>query len=134
MDGQRFDAVTRALAGGHGRRAFLRGLLGGAAAAALAAREVAAVGEPCSGDHLECPRKELCLLNDADRLECARVGGHRGERLCKSPTEYTWCGRGAECCTYPELRDPPGEVQIVVNCCERGVTACDPERGCVPVG
>lgn len=134
MDGQRFDAVARALASGLGRRTVLKVLLGGAAAGAVAVREVAASGEPCSGDHLECSRKELCFLNNSGQLKCTRVGGHPGGRLCKSPTEYTWCTRGAECCTYPEIRDPPGYVQIVVNCCERGVTACDPERGCVPVG
>ncbi len=84
MDGRWFDAGVRALASEHGRQAFLRGLLGAAAVGALTGREGAA-GEPCSGDHLECPRKELRVLDDAGRLACAQVGGHRGERLCKSP-------------------------------------------------
>lgn len=134
MDDQRFDSLARALADGAGRRTVLKVLLGGAAAWAGAARAAAAAGEPCSGDHLECGRRELCLLDDATgRLECAQVRGHLGGRLCKSPTEFTFCGRGAECCTYPEVRDPGG-VQIVANCCERGVTACDSHLGCVPVG
>jgi hypothetical protein len=134
MDGQRFDAVARALAGGHGRREFLKALLVGAVPGFAAAGAVAAAGEPCSGDHLECGRTELCLLDDATgRLACARVAGRPGGRLCKSPTEYDWCGGGTDCCVSPALRDPPGEVQLVVNCCERGVTACDPQLGCVPV-
>jgi hypothetical protein len=132
MDHRRFDSIARAIAGGTGRRSVLKALIGGAAAWAVAAPAGVAAGEPCAGDHLECPRKELCLFNDAvGRLECTLIR-RPGERLCKAPTEFTWCSRGAECCTYPEVRDPGG-LQIVTNCCQSGVTTCDPQLGCVPV-
>jgi hypothetical protein len=134
MDADQFDGVARAFAGGS-RRRLVKALAAGALAALLTDRRGgAAAGRPCA-DHFDCPGNQLCGIDDAtQRVVCQPVGrgqaGHQGP-LCKAPTEYTWCPRGAECCVSPALRDPPGYVVLVANCCERGVTACDPERGCV---
>ena len=137
MDGRRFDSIVRVFAKSHSRRKFLAALLGGASGVAVASRGVAASAAPCTGSHFECPGQQVCAFNDAtQRPECTPAfgrgrDGQRG-RFCKGEFEYTWCERGADCCTYPGIRDPGG-LQIVTNCCERGVTVCDPERGSVPV-
>ncbi len=132
MDGQCFDQLARTLAGTATRRTTLKGVVGGILAGFVAVDRGAAAGRPCD-DHWDCPGNQLCLLDETnENLICQPTTGRYGQ-ICKAPSEHTACYPGSDCCIAPEMRDPPGYVVLTANCCERGVTVCDPDRGCVPV-
>jgi len=132
MDGQRFDQITRKLAGGATRRTTLKGVVGGLMAGLVTVHRTVAAGRPCD-DHWDCPGTQLCGLEETNqRLVCHPTTGRYGQ-ICKAPSEHTICYPGSDCCVSLEMRDPPGYEVLAANCCERGVTTCDTDLGCVSV-
>jgi len=132
MNGQRFDRLTRTLAGGATRRTTLKGLVGGILAGLVTVPRTEAAGRPCD-DHWDCPGNRLCSYDDASETRfCQPTTGRYGQ-ICKAPDSHTVCASGSDCCVTLALMDPPGYEVLNPNCCERGVTVCDPDLGCVSV-
>lgn len=103
MDGQRFDAFTRAIAGRGSRRSLLRAVAGAASLAALAYRATRAgaqaddfgPGDPCQFD-------TQCV---ASGTTCDYVGQTDDYRCCGY--EGSHCGGDEDCCGW--LVCPPGD-------------------------
>ena len=133
MNESRIDTISRYLASSRPRRTVLRGIVGSAAALAGIRSVSAEQNRPCSGNHLECPGKQLCMFDDAtEQLFCRHLEDidHSSGQICKGEFEFTYCQRGSKCCVYPGIRDPGG-ISLVTNCCD-GEMICDTQLGCVP--
>ncbi len=98
MDGQRFDAVTRALAAGTSRRAVLRTALGGMGAGLLALVGVADAGAASKRNCAKACKQRFGPGRARGQCisACARGtdGGNGESRPCGSNV----CGSGEYCC------------------------------------
>ena len=148
MDGTRFDAWTRSLAGGRSRRGALRLLAGGGLGALLprlapagaAAQEAQAVcglvGEPCAVNG-ECCHGNRC---NGRRCVCQRGKTDCGGRCRDLNTNENHCGEcgnrceaGQSCCGGRCRACPCGSVRINGRChavCQDGRNACRLGGGC----
>jgi len=111
MDGQRFDAVTKALAAGTSRRAVLRTALGGLGAGLLALVGVADAG---------AAGKRSCAEGCKQRFGPGRARGQCISACARGTGESTGerCGQGR-----------------FSNVCESGQFCCNPSCGiCAPIG
>lgn len=145
MDGDRFDAVTKALAGASTRRGALRLLAGGALAGALArldpggaaAQDVGAAhcvpnGTICTG------RKRLGTRHRHSCRDCCsgftRVGAGAARRCSCRPDGVSCGGSAAKCCSGvcgadgtcgdPGAACRAGEQCSGGRCCPTGSGAC----------
>ncbi len=96
MDGQRFDAVTRALAVGTSRRAVLRTALGGMGAGLLALVGVAEAGAAGKRSCVEGCKKQFGPGRKRGQCisTCAKAKGGGTRPTCGN----TVCGDGEYCC------------------------------------
>jgi hypothetical protein len=107
MDHQRFDAITRAMAGGTSRRRVLKGLAGGALGGLVAlvgmgdaeARRCRPIGRNCRA-HADCCTDHC--NNDGDLYQCTcppGLGDCDGDGACETDvTTVTNCGAcGNDC-------------------------------------
>ena len=110
MDGQRFDDLTRALAGGTSRRRLLKGLLGGVGGGALTLAGVA------RGDAARLrPLGARCRLGDqCDTGICDPV-----TRRCACPADQSVCGQG--CVTLAAFQTDPANCGGCGVLCPSGV-------------
>lgn len=72
MDGQRFDELTRGLAGARSRRDVLRALAGGivGSVGALALQRRAAVAQESCATDADCADDEICCAEVCRAIEC----------------------------------------------------------------
>lgn len=138
MDGQKFDTLTRALAGGTSRRSLLK-LFGGATVAGVAgvtvARPLGVVAQDdCPGDGT--PGSCCFSADDCDTEFCVIQGDVGAAGICactSSGLGEPWLGCG---CTTGTM-DPCGDSNLL--CCATGDTdggpgicgeSCDAPEGC----
>lgn len=111
MDGERFDGVARALAGGASRRRVLGALLG--AGGGLLAGTAAAQPVTCRAT-ADCPAGLDCVCPfSPDHCTCACVGGGRCAGCCSENRRACLTGRDAASCGTegePCRRCAPGET------------------------
>ena len=129
MEGNRFDRLTREMAGSASRRQFLKRALAGASGGALAILGMDRAGADgfCAG------YKEPCTYDD----DCCTGACDGKKRRCVCPARTRPCGQFGTCC-------PVGTPCIDGICqqhcppdldCEDGdlctINECDPAFGCV---
>jgi hypothetical protein len=98
MDGQRFDALTRTLAGPASRRATLRGLLAAVAGVLTGAGDVDAHPRGYLGPGDPCYDDAQCRSSDTTAYYCADNGfAYDGPLNCCAFTGG-YCSRDEGCC------------------------------------
>ena len=143
MDHQRFDAITRAMAGGTSRRRVLKGLAGGALGGLVSligiggaeARRCRPIGRNCRA-HADCCTDHC--NNDGNLYQCTcppGLGDCDGDGACETDvTTVTNCGACGNDCT---ANQPANTVAACTNgacdyACKPGFASCDGDasNGC----
>ena len=117
MDGDRFDALTRRLAGAATRRQLVKGLGGGLAAGLLGRRPVGAAETKTIRCKLK--RKYEAPTGEKGTLSC-EVECPREASYCvtcgESSTEPVGAFCQARCCSGPDCDPPPTKEQVKEQC------------------
>ena len=96
MDGQRFDGLARAMAGGAPRRGALRLLAGAALAGVLGAAGAGDAAAGCFQKGRRCRYDRQCCSGRCREGECARPRRYGGGGFCAgvpfAPGNFTQCG------------------------------------------
>ncbi len=98
MDGQRFDAVTKALAAGTSRRAVLRTALGGMGAGLLALVGVADAGAASKRSCAKACKQRFRPGRARGQCISACARGNGGGNGESTPCGSNVCGAGEFCC------------------------------------
>lgn len=106
MDDRRFDALTRALAGGTSRRTAIKGLFGGAVGGIAVATRLGKVGAqppPECETVLDCSLPDTCTTATCDFDESAQKSYchflYCDGYCCENGTEIGTCVAGGDCCS-----------------------------------
>ncbi len=138
MDHQRFDAITRAMAGGASRRGVLKGLAGGALGGLVSlvgigdteARRCRAIGRNCRA-HADCCTDHCNNDNNLYQCSCPPgLGDCNGDGLCETNTLVDVANCGA--CGHSCAANQPARTNVAgcaagacTYTCQFGYGNCD---------
>ena len=131
MDGERFDALARALSTARERRGFVRALAGGAFAAALGTFGNSGARAACKAPGAKCKRDDDCCSGGCRRQRGERTGRCKpcrdGQFFCPDPGA---CFFSDECCTDADCGGLHCCGGVCRECCVNPM--CGPGRYVAP--